>query len=260
MTVPREHLTSSFAELLAARTRGRPLLPALADAPHGTTIVVCTFAGGFAMAGDRRAVWGSQIAKHDIEKVFPADDSSVVGVAGTAGIAVALVRLFQVELEHYEKIEGTALSFDGKANRLGGLIHANLGGALEGLAALPVLAGWDGAGRLVSYDVVGGHYEEHGFHAVGSGAASARGSLKKLHRHDLDEQGAVTALVQALVDAGDDDSATAGPDVVRRIYPLVYTGGAGGVRRWGDAELEPLVARVVDARRRRPDGPEAPLP
>lgn len=258
-----ERLASSFVELLEAREPGRSLLGGASgalDAPHGTTIVACTFDGGFAMAGDRRATWGSQIAQNDIEKVFPTDETSVVGVAGTAGVAVGLVRLFQVELEHYEKIEGVPLSFEGKANRLAGLIRANLDGALRGLGALPVLAGWDRTGgRLVSYDMVGGRYDEHGFHAVGSGAAFARGSLKKLHRDDLDERGAVTALVQALVDSSDDDAATAGPDVVRRIFPLVYTGGAAGVRRWSDAELGALVDEVVAARRRRPDGPGAPL-
>lgn len=262
MNAGAEQLGSSFAELLAARTPGRPLLRVTpdADVPHGTTIVACTFAGGFAMAGDRRATWGHQIAQHDVEKVFPADETSVVGVAGAAGIAVGLVRLFRVELEHYEKIEGVPLSFEGKANRLAGLIRANLDDALRGLGALPLLAGWDGSrGRLVSYDVVGGRYDEQGFHAVGSGAAFARGSLKKLYRGDLDERGAVTALVQALVDSSDDDAATAGPDVVRGIYPLVYVGGPDGVRRWSDADLAALVDDVVAARRRRPDGPEAPL-
>ncbi len=252
---------SSFVELLAQREPGRPLLRGgPADAPHGTTIVTCAFASGFAMAGDRRATWGGQIAQNDIEKVFPADAMSVVGVAGTAGVALELVRLFQLELEHFEKIEGTTLSFDGKANRLAGIIRANRPDAFDGLGALPVLAGWDGAGpRIVSYDLVGGRYEERPFYAVGSGAASARGSLKKLHRRDLDERGAVTALVQALVDSADEDSFTAGPDLVRGLFPTVYTGGADGVRRWGDAELAELTTQVMDARRVRPDGPGAPL-
>lgn len=253
----------SFVDLLA-----RTAPDALPDfsggrsdlAPHGTTIVAATFTGGFAIAGDRRASWGTTIAQRDIEKVFAADEFTAIGVAGTAGVAVELVRLFCVELEHYEKIEGLPLSFEGKANRLGGIIRANLPSALEGLGALPLLVGWDGVqGRLVSYDLVGGHYEETGYHAVGSGAAFARGSLKKLHRESLDERGAVVALLQALVDSADDDMATAGPDVVRRIYPLVYSGGAGGVRRWADAELEPLVDDVMAARRGRPDGPGAPL-
>jgi len=252
---------SSFADLLA-RTAPEALPRAVPSdvAPHGTTIVVATYAGGVAMAGDRRATWSSQIVQNDIEKVFIADDFSLVGVAGTAGVAVELVRLFQVELEHYEKVEGVALSFDGKANRLGGLIRANLEGAMRGLGVLPVFAGWDGArGRIVSYDVVGGHYSERDYYAVGSGAPFARGSLKKLHRPDLDAAGAATVLVQALVDAADDDSATAGPDAVRGLYPIVCTADSSGVRRWPDAEVEALASRVLEARRGRPDGPGAPL-
>ncbi len=256
---------SSFADLLAhaapeALPRAAASGPGGEAAPHGTTIVCASFDGGVAIAGDRRATWASQIVQNDIEKVFPADAHSVIGVAGTAGVALDLVRLFQVELEHYEKIEGVPLSFEGKANRLGGLIRARLDGALRGLGVLPVLVGWDGAaGRIVSYDIVGGRYAETGFYAVGSGAPFARGSLKKLHRPTLDAAGAVTALLQSLVDAADDDSATAGPDAVRRLYPLVCTVDADGVRRWADADVEALAARVLAARRERPDGPGAPL-
>ncbi len=256
---------SSFADLLA-RTAPEALPRAAASgpggdaAPHGTTIVCATYAGGVAMAGDRRATWSSQIVQNAIEKVFAADSHAVIGVAGTAGVALELVRLFQVELEHYEKIEGVPLSFEGKANRLGGLVRGQLDGALQGLGVLPVLAGWDGAqGRIVSYDVVGGRYAEAGFYAVGSGAPFARGSLKKLHRPDLDAAGAVTALLQALVDASDDDSATAGPDAVRRLYPIVCTVDAAGVQRWPDAAVEALAERVLEGRRLRPDGPGAPL-
>ena len=250
---------SSFADLLTRTAPDALPRPTQEDAPHGTTIVALTYPGGVAMAGDRRATWSSQIVQNDIEKVFPADDASVIGVAGVAGVAIELVRLFQVELEHYEKVEGTPLGFDGKANRLGGLIRANLEGTLRGLGVLPVLAGWDGSrGRIVSYDVVGGRYPERDFYAVGSGAPFARGSLKKLHRTNLDAEGAVIVLLQALVDAADDDSATAGPDAVRRLYPVVYTADADGVRRWSDTEVEALASRVLEARRRRPDGPEAP--
>lgn len=261
MAVP-DPRPASFADLLA-RVAPESLptrAPASGPAPHGTTIVTCTFEGGVAMAGDRRATWGPAIAQRDIEKVFAADDATLIGVAGVAGVAIELVRLFQTELEHFEKIEGTALTFPGKANRLGGLLRANLGQALDGLGVLPVLAGWDGArGRIVSYDVVGGRYPEAGHHAVGSGSAAARGSLKKLHRADLDARGAVLALLQALVDAADDDSATAGPDVIRRLFPVVFTCGAAGVRRWTDDEVGALVDEVVAARRGRPDGPGAPL-
>lgn len=250
---------SSFSDLLTATApQERPV--ASAESPHGTTIVTATYAGGVAIAGDRRATWSSQIVQNDIEKVFAADDHSAVGVAGTAGIALELVRLFQVELEHYSKIEGTELSFAGKANRLSGLIRANLDGATKGLGVLPVLVGWDGhRGRIISYDIVGGRYDERDFYAVGSGAVFARGSLKKLHRPDLDAEGAVTALVQALVDASDDDSATAGPDVVRRLFPVVCTVEASGVTRWSDDDVAAVADRVLAARRSRPDGPGAPL-
>src|SRR4051812_39208847 len=149
------------------------------------------------MAGDRRATMGNVIAQRDIEKVFPADEFSCIGIAGTAGLAVELVRLFQVELEHYEKLEGAGLSADGKANRLASLIRGNLGLAMQGLAVVPLFAGYDastGEGRIFSYDVTGGRYEEHAFHAVGSGSVFARGSLKKLYRPDLSENDTITAV------------------------------------------------------------------
>jgi proteasome beta subunit len=198
--------TSSFADFLG--TEAPDLLPSRRAvpagdagdlAPHGTTIVAATFDGGVVMAGDRRATMGNIIAQRDIQKVFPADEYSVVGIAGTAGLAVEMVRLFQTELEHYEKIEGTTLSMDGKANRLAALIRANLGMAMQGLAVVPLFAGYDltaDQGRIFSYDVTGGRYEETAFHSVGSGSLFARGSLKKLYRDDFDTEDAVTAVVR----------------------------------------------------------------
>jgi len=232
------------------------------EAPHGTTIVVLTFPGGVVMAGDRRATAGNVIASREIEKVFPADEYSCVGIAGTAGLAVEMVRLFQVELEHYEKIEGITLSLDGKANRLATMIRGNLGLAMQGLAVVPLFAGYDleiGEGRIFSYDPVGGQYEEHGFHCVGSGSVYARGALKKLYRADFDATGAVTAAIQALYDAADDDSATGGPDLTRRIYPVIGVVTEDGYHRMPDSEVAGLVQEVVDARHRLPDGPNAPL-
>jgi len=259
--------TSSFADFLAVQAP--ELLPtrtAQGDAghlaPHGTTIVAATYAGGVVMAGDRRATMGNVIAQRDIEKVFPADEYSLVGIAGTAGLAVEMVRLFQTELEHYEKIEGTTLSMDGKANRLAALIRSNLGMAMQGLAVVPLFAGYDLAadqGRIFSYDVTGGRYEETAFHSVGSGSLFARGSLKKLYHEELDETGAVEAVVQALYDAADDDSATGGPDLTRRIFPVVHVVTADGVRRLSDAEVAEIADRVVAGRMVRPDGPVAPL-
>ena len=189
--------SSSFVEFLSSHAPH--LLPGNRptgelQAPHGTTIVSLAFDGGIVMAGDRRATMGSMIASRDIEKVFPADEYSAVGIAGTAGLAIELVRLFQLELEHYEKIEGSLLSLDGKANRLATMIRGNLGLAMQGLAVVPLFGGYDldkRTGRIFSYDVTGGRYEEHDHHAVGSGSVFARGSLKKLWKHELDAEGAV---------------------------------------------------------------------
>ena len=236
--------------------------PAPIEATHGTTIVALTFPGGVVMAGDRRATAGSMIAQRDIQKVFPADEYSCVGIAGTAGIAIEMVKLFKVELEHYEKIEGIELSLDGKANRLATMIRGNLGLAMQGLAVVPLFAGFDletGGGRIFSYDPVGGQYEEHSYHSVGSGSVFARGSLKKLYRGDLDAEGAVTVAIQALYDAADDDSATGGPDLTRKIYPVVMVVTEDGYRHLPDAEVGALVQSVVDARYGAPDGPQAPL-
>ncbi len=256
-----DFLTEQAPELLPSR-RSLPEGNAADLAPHGTTIVAATFSGGVVMAGDRRATMGNIIAQRDIEKVFPADEFSAVGIAGTAGIAVEMVRLFQTELEHYEKIEGTTLSMDGKANRLAALIRANLGMAMQGLAVVPLFAGFDlvhEQGRIFSYDVTGGRYEETAFHSVGSGSLFARGSLKKLYHEGLDAEGCVTALVQALYDAADDDSATGGPDMTRRIFPVVGVITAEGYRRLPDADVAAVADRVISARMSRPDGPAAPL-
>jgi proteasome beta subunit len=269
--LPREYLTvatSSFTDFAGRVAPGvlpssRPVGPGAGDlAPHGTTIVAATYPGGVVMAGDRRATMGNVIAQRDIEKVFPADEFSLVGIAGAAGIAVEMVGLFQVELEHYEKIEGAPLSLVGKANRLSTMIRQNLGLALQGLVVVPLFAGWDLAteqGRIFSYDATGGRYEEHAFFSVGSGSVFARGALKKLYQPDFDAASATMAVLQALYDAADDDSATGGPDLSRRIFPVVMVAGADGVQRVSDARIEELVQEMVAARRGRPDGPAAPL-
>ena len=231
-------------------------------APHGTTIVAVTFPGGLVMAGDRRATMGNVIAQRDIEKVFPADEFSVVGIAGTAGLAVEMVRLFQVELEHYEKIEGTVLSLDGKANRLSALIRGNLGMAMQGLAVVPMFAGFDtarGIGRIFGYDVTGGRHEEAAFFTVGSGSLFARGAVKKLYRDDLSETEAISVCLQALYDAADDDSATGGPDLTRRIFPVVHVVTAAGGTRISEQTVGALADQVVGGRMLRPDGPLARL-
>ena len=230
--------------------------------PHGTTIVAATFPGGVVMAGDRRATMGNIIAQRDIEKVFAADEFSIIGIAGAAGLAVELVGLFQVELEHYEKIEGAPLSLVGKANRLATMIRLNLGLAMQGLVVVPLFAGWDELteeGRIFSYDATGGRYEEHAFFSVGSGSVFARGSLKKLYRPDFDADEAALAVIQALYDAADDDSATGGPDLTRKIFPVVWAATADGVQRLSDEEITEMVTRLMASRTERPDGPGAPL-
>ncbi|MGO4190388.1 proteasome subunit beta [Arthrobacter sp. YAF17] len=251
-----EHLQRQRPDLLpfgqhlgagaAAMGTAQPL-----QAPHGTTIVALGYAGGVLMAGDRRATMGNVIASRHIEKVFPADQFSVLGIAGTAGIALDITRLFQVELEHYEKIEGTLLSLDGKANRLGAMIRSNLPMAMQGLAVVPLFAGFDrpaGVGRLFSYDVTGGRYEEQEHHSVGSGSMFARGALKKLWRPNLTEEEAVAVAVEALYDAADDDSATGGPDPVRQLWPVVYIVNRTGAFRVPERELAARAATIIESR------------
>ena len=257
--------TSSFVEFMSAlhpdRLRAAAEAPSTGQlAPHGTTIVALRTAGGVVMAGDRRATMGNLIAQHDIEKVFVADENSVIGIAGTAGLAVELVRLFQVELEHYEKIEGMPLSLDGKANRLATMLRGNLGLAIQGLAVVPLFAGFDlgrQTGRIFSYDVTGGRYEEHDFYAVGSGSTFARGSLKKLFRRGASGDEGVQAALEALYDAADDDSATGGPDMNRGIYPVVAVVDADGARILDEQDVGTRVQAMMAGRAVHPDGPRA---
>src|SRR5215468_6624715 len=230
--------------------------------PHGTTIVAADFNDGVIMAGDRRSTAGNVIAQRDIEKVFRSDDYSCVGIAGVAGVGLELVRLFQLELEHYEKLEGRSLSLEGKANRLSAFVRGNLGAAMQGLVVVPLFAGYDEEterGRIFSYDVAGGRYEEHKFHSIGSGSVFARGSLKKLYTDGISADDAITVCMQALYDAADDDSATGGPDLIRRIYPVIATVTADGFRQLTEDEAGGYAQAVVDERRRSPAGPIAPL-
>jgi proteasome beta subunit len=260
----------SFTEFLSSYSPG--LLPGSRELPagvsagdqipHGTTIVAITFPGGVVMAGDRRATAGNVIAQRDIEKVYRADEYSAVAIAGTAGIGLEVVRLFQVELEHYEKMEGRTLSLEGKANRLATMVRGNLALALQGLVVVPLFGGYDedqDRGRIFSYDPAGGRYEEHEFYSIGSGSVFARGALKKLFRPELEEEDAAIASLQALYDAADDDSATGGPDLTRRIFPMVAAVTADGYRRLPDEEVGGLTERVVEGRMRSPGGPSAPL-
>jgi proteasome beta subunit len=205
---------------------------------------------------------GNMIAKRDVEKVFRSDEFSAMGFAGTGSLGFEFTRLFQVELEHYEKMEGRPLSLEGKANRLANMVRGNLGGAMQGLVVIPLFAGYDedsGVGRIFSYDVAGGPYEEHRYHSIGSGAVFAMSSLKKLYRDDMPVNDAVLACVQALYDAADDDSATGGPDLTRRIFPVIATITDDGYHRLSEAGAAEYAQSVVDGRMRSPDGPQAPL-
>ena len=230
--------------------------------PHATTIVAVACERGVVMAGDRRATAGNMISKRDVEKVFRADEYSAIAMAGVASVGLEYIRLFGVELEHYEKMEGRTLSLEGKANRLGKMIRDNLMLAMQGLAMVPLFVGYDeesGTGRIFSYDVAGGPYEEYRFHSIGSGSIFAKSALKKYYSEDMPVTDAILACVQSLYDAADDDSATGGPDLTRRIFPVIATITDDGFRRLSDAESADYAQQVIDERMRLPDGPNAPL-
>ncbi|MEV6985140.1 proteasome subunit beta [Sphaerisporangium sp. NPDC051017] len=265
--------STSFTEFVGSYAPG--LLPGRLEAaaggggggvgdriPHATTIVAATFAGGVVVAGDRRATAGNYISQKDIEKVFRTDDHSCMGIAGTASMGIELARLYCVELEHYEKRESRTLSVEGKANRLATMIRGNLPMAMQGMAVVPLFAAYDedrDGGRIFSYDVGGGPYEQQRYASIGSGSLFARGALKKLYREGGTADETILACVHALYDAADDDSATGGPDVTRKIWPLVAVIDADGFRRLPDEEVEGYVRQVLDARLADPDGPTAPL-
>ena len=230
--------------------------------PHATTIVAVTCEDGVVMAGDRRATAGNVISKRDVEKVFRADEYSAIAIAGTLAIALELVRLFGVELEHYEKMEGRSLTLEGKANRLSKMIRDNLMAAMQGLAVIPLFVGYDEetrAGRIFSYDVAGGPYEEHRFHSIGSGSVFAKSALKKYYSDNMSVADAALACVQALYDAADDDSATGGPDLTRQIFPVVVTVTEHGFNALSKSESAEYARQVVDGRMTLPDGPSARL-
>ena len=256
---------SSFSEFL--RRQAPELLPAGATAdaaragdslPHGTTIVALRYPGGVLIAGDRRSTQGNMIAGRDVQKVYITDDYTATGIAGTAALAVEFARLYAVELEHYEKLEGVPMTFAGKVNRLAIMVRGNLGAALQGFVALPLLVGYDiaapdanAAGRIVSFDAAGGwHIEDEGYQAVGSGSLFAKASMKKLYPAVADADSALKVAIESLYDAADDDSATGGPDLVRGIFPTAVTIGADGAQEVPGELVERLARDVIAARTR----------
>lgn len=228
--------------------------------PHGTTVVSIRYADGVIMAGDRRATSGNLISHRSMEKVFPADSHSAVGIAGAAGPAVELVRLFQLQLEHYEKVEGSRLSLEGKANQLGAMIRGNLPAAMQGLVVVPLFAGYDqrrGMGRLFEYDVTGGRTEERDYAATGSGSLHAGTVIKVGYRDALSRDEVLDLALEALFQAADEDSATGGPDLMRGIYPIVATITAAGYRQVDDSELATRTTAMLERLRERRGGPAA---
>ena len=238
----------SFTGLLAAAGHpadiGRPDAAGQGDlsgVTHGTTVVALRHRDGVVMAGDRRATAGHLISHRTIEKVYPAGRHAGVAIAGAAGPSMEMVRLFQLQLEHYEKVEGQPLSLDGQANQLSQMVRANLTSALRGLVVVPLFAGWDErgeCGRLFQYDVTGGRYEEQDYAAGGSGSLHAGTVVKLGFRPALDPSEAVDLAISALFQAADEDSATGGPDLVRGIFPVVVNIDADGYRRLDDPQEE----------------------
>jgi proteasome beta subunit len=257
-----DYATSSFSEIL--RRSAPHLLPPPSTwtgqdpqgpppVPHGTTVLAVRYRDGVVMAGDRQASEGYQVAHRRIEKIFKADDLSAVGIAGAAGPAMEMARLFQTELEHYEKVEGENLSLEGKANRLGQMIRVNLPMAMQGLVVVPIFAGFDekaGVGRLFKYDVTGGRYEETDYFAQGSGGKDARDSLKKRFKRDMGKDEAVRITVEALLDAADEDLGTGGPDLMRGIFPTVKTITRSGISDLPDEDVRRHCEAILNDRGR----------
>ena len=246
----------SFTDLLRRVGGPRPELArtdpgALGPLTHGTTVLAVRYADGVLMAGDRRATAGNEIAHRGVEKVQPADSLSGVAFAGAASPAIEMVRLFQTQLEHYEKVEGVTLSLEGKANQLGQMIRQHLPMAMQGFVVVPLFAGYDqlrGRGRIFTYDPTGGPYEEDDFSTTGSGGRMARTAIKLAFRDGMSRDDAVEAAIQALYEAADEDTATGGPDVVRGIYPTVATITAAGFERVPEQQVAERFAALIDRR------------
>ena len=241
-----------FAALVRRAAPAASLLLTGADPltiTHGTTVVAIRYADGVLMAGDRRATSGHLISHRTMEKVFPADRFSGVAIAGAAGPAMEMVKLFQLQLEHYEKVEGAHLSLEGKANQLSGMVRNHLPAAMQGLAVVPLFAGYDlrrQAGRLFQFDVTGGRYEESDYAATGSGSLHAATVIKLGYRNGVDRAGVMDLALSALFQAADEDSATGGPDLIRGIFPVMATITAAGYERADDSEIADRFTTIAD--------------
>jgi len=258
-----DYANSSFLDVLRRESphllpqAQRPPTESAPEIPHGTTVLAARYRDGVIMAGDRQATAGFQIASRRIEKIFKSDELSGVGIAGAAGPAMEMAKLFQTELEHYEKVEGENLSLEGKANRLGQMIRMNLPAAMQGLAVVPIFAGYDvktGVGRLFKYDITGGRYEETDYDSQGSGSKDARDSLKKLWRRDMDRESALRVALEALIDAADEDVGTGGPDLVRGIFPTVKTISRSGFGEVPEDEIKRVCETILADRARSERG------
>ena len=253
--------TSDFFQILKRRhpellaTFTAPDIAVNAHAPEtsfrhyeGTTVVAVVYNAGVVMAGDRQATEGYQVGERRIQKVYRVDRHSAIAVAGAAGPCIEMAKLFQVEVEFYEKTEGVSLSLEGQANFLSHLVRSNLGLAMQGLIVLPLFAGYDlkqQRGRIFKYDAVGGRYEENDYYAIGSGGKDARTTLKKRYTPGIDHQQALAIIAEAIWDAADEDIATGGPDLIRKIFPTLYTVTQEGVTEVPETTVEALYRELI---------------
>lgn len=252
---------SSFCDLLTERFPfllgkwdGLQLPPEeITSLPTGTTVLALKYGGGVVVVGDRQATEGTLISARRIEKVFKADEHSAIAIAGVAGPCLELARLFQTELQHYEKLEGVELSTEGKANKLAQMVKMNFPMALQGLIVIPIFVGFDlkrTEGKIYKYDVTGGRYEEAEYHATGSGGGHARATMKKQYRPNMDEDVAISTALEALYDAAEEDIGTAGPDFIRGIFPTIKTVTAQGIEDVEEDRVQAVCQSLVEARRR----------
>ena len=256
-----DFLATQHPELTPAGHRWPERLPGLAEqsrtsgtvaVPHATTVLAIKYQEGVIIAGDRRATEGFQIAERRIEKVFKIDDYSAMAIAGAAGPCIEMAKLFQTELEHYEKLEGMQLSCEGKANKLGQMVKANMPMVFQGLVVMPLYVGYDfkrTEGRIFKYDLAGGRYEESDYHAIGSGGKDARNTMREHFRRGVAEADALELALLALYNAADDDVGTGGPDLVRGIYPTAKIVNATGITEVSDQQIRSVYDGLIETRR-----------